>query len=338
MIGKKRYVSIDIAKYVAVLLVICVHTFPLVEISSLLNTYWIQTICRLAIPFFFASAGFFFFRKWDEDPEVNKRNLIRFEKRVLKLYLIWTVIYLPYTIWDYAKAGFSVLSIVSYLRDFLLNGSYYHLWVLPTIMLAMPLVSMMYQRFGLLNTLKTCLIAYIIGYFINVYGPVWEQVPVVSFIYEFFMKAFATSRNGIFFGPIFIGIGLLLSRTRRLPKQWIISGFLVSFILLVLEVTLYRLFGILRDITSMYITLIPAVYFLMNWLLSMNIPDKQRYRELNKEASLIYMSHILFAKVLINLFPRANLVVYFITLALSQLFATLVITNKKQFPILEHLL
>ena len=68
----------------------------------------------------------------------------------------------------------------------------------------------------------------------------------------------------------------------------------------------------------------------------MNI--KEKYLELRQESLLIYTSHILFAKVLINLFPTAHIVVYFVTLALSQVFATLVLRFKGQFPILENLL
>ena len=52
---KKKYAMIDIAKYISALLVVCIHTFPFYEISETLNTYWIQTICRIAVPFFFTT-------------------------------------------------------------------------------------------------------------------------------------------------------------------------------------------------------------------------------------------------------------------------------------------
>ena len=328
---------IDIAKYVSALLVVCIHTYPLYEVSPLLNTYFIQTICRIAVPFFFTTSGFFFFRKWSESEDVNKENLVNYVLRLLKIYLIWTVIYLPYTIWDYSHAGFSLFSLVSYARDFLLNGSYYHLWFLPALMLATVIVSFMYQKKGMINTVKYCLILYVIGYFINVYAPVWEQIPVISFFYSFFIKAFTTARNGIFFGPLFVSMGLLLSKTRRLPSRTCAIGFFGSLVLLILEVTIYNLFGILRDLTSMYITLIPAVYCFVSWMLVIKKPYKEKYMLLRNESLLIYTSHILFAKILLTLFPKAHIVVYFVTLALSQIFATVVIKNKEKYPILENL-
>ena len=90
--------------------------------------FFMQTICRIAVPFFFTTSGFFFFRKYGDDSEENTKNLRKYLMRLLKIYLIWTVIYLPYTIWDQYQAGFSILGVFSYIRDFFLNGSYYHLW------------------------------------------------------------------------------------------------------------------------------------------------------------------------------------------------------------------
>lgn len=337
MVVKKKYAAIDIAKYVSAMLVVCVHTYPLYEVSPLLNTYWIQTVCRFAVPFFFTISGFFFFRKWSDSQEENRYNLRKYLMRLGKIYLIWTVIYLPYVIWDYSRGGFSVLNVISYLRDFLLNGSYYHLWFLPALMLGTVIVSFIYQKRGLMDTLKVGVIAYFIGYLINVYTPIWEQLPIINFLFAFFTKVFTTARNGIFFAPMFISIGLLLSKTKRLPARTSVIGFVISFVLLVLEVTLYNVFGILRDLTSMYITLIPAIYFFVSWLLVVKMPYKEKYMVLRNESLLIYTSHILFAKILLNLFPTAHIVVYFVTLALSQAFATIVIRNKTRFPILEHL-
>ena len=53
---KRQYASIDIARYVSALLVVCIHTFPFLEISETFNTYFIHTVCRLAVPFFFYMA------------------------------------------------------------------------------------------------------------------------------------------------------------------------------------------------------------------------------------------------------------------------------------------
>ena len=98
----------------------------------------------------------------------------------------------------------------------------------------------LYKKKGLNFTLLITLILYFVGYLINVYTPIWESIPGVSFFFGFFTKTLSTARNGIFFGPMFIAIGLLLSRTRRLPKKVSLIGFLISFVLFFAEVSLYR--------------------------------------------------------------------------------------------------
>jgi len=40
---------------------------------------------------------------------------------------------------------------------------------------------------------------------------------------------------------------------------------------------------------------------------------------------------------LLSLLPNAHIVVYFLTIACSQIFATLVIRYKERVPLLEHL-
>lgn len=335
---KKKYAAIDIAKYVSALLVVCIHTYPFYEINETFNTFWIQTVCRIAVPFFFTTSGFFFFRKWTDSKEDNFEYLKKYILRLLKIYLIWTVLYLPYTIMNYASAGFSIVSVVAYLRDFLLNGSYYHLWFLPALMTGTAIVFWLYDHKGMTFTLKTCLILYGIGYLINVYTPVWESIPVINFLFAFFTKTMVTARNGFFFGPIFIAMGLLLSRTARLQKKVSLIGFVISFAGMFLEVVIYNACGILRDLTSMYLFLIPATYFLVNWLLTVKMPYKESYKTLRGDSLLIYTSHIIFVVPLLRLLPNAHIVVYFLTLAASQAFASLVMHYRKQFPILENLL
>lgn len=337
MRGKKQFAAIDIARYVSALLVVCIHVYPFAGISETFNTYFIQTVCRLAVPFYFVVSGYFFFRKWGSEEE-NEEHFRHYEWRITKLYLIWSVIYVPYVIWNYASQGFSFLNIIAYVRDFFMAGSYYHLWFLPALIFGMLIVYTAYTKKGLGFTLKLSLVLYLMGYLINVYAPLWEKLPYVSVLYGFFTKTMVTARNGFFFGPMYLSLGLLLARTRRLRPQVSFSLFGVSFVLLALEVTLYIRLGIMYDLSCMFLMLVPATYFLVNGLLAVKMPYRQQYKIMRYDSLLIYTSHILFVRILFILFPDANLVVYFVTLALSQLFASLVVRGKERFPILNNLI
>lgn len=335
---KKQYAAIDIAKYISAILVVCIHTYPFFELSETFNLFWIQTVCRMAVPFFFVCSGFFFFSKEFSNREASLEHLIRYERRLLKIYAIWTVIYLPYTIYDYAHAGFRFYHIFSYVRDLLFNGSYYHLWFLPALMLATALVWWLLERFDAKRMMQVVGALYIIGYLINVYTPIWESLPGISLLFGFFTKLLVTSRNGIFFAPIFVAMGHLLAHTKRLPQKNSGIAWLVSFVLLVGEVSLYHALGLLRDLTSMYLMIVPVAYFMMNFLLASKRYYKPSYLNLRHESLLIYTSHILFAKIWLALLPDAHLAVFFLTMACSQALASSILKYREQYPILEHLL
>ncbi|WP_289765012.1 acyltransferase family protein, partial [Faecalibaculum rodentium] len=230
---KRQYGAIDIARYVSALLVVAIHVYPFVDMSPVFNQYFIAIVCRLAVPFFFVVSGYFFFRKIRRsETEENREKLKDYLWRIGKIYLIWTVIYLPYTIWNYASAGFSWQSIFSWVRDFFLNGSYYHLWFLPAMMLGMVIVWFLYEKRGMMFTLKVSLGLYVVGYLINIYAPYWETLPYVSILYGFFQKTLVTARDGFFFAPMFLSLGLLLAKTRRVRARAAGTAFAISMVLL----------------------------------------------------------------------------------------------------------
>lgn len=335
---KRQYAAIDIAKYVSALLVVAIHVYPFVEISETFNTFFIAVICRLAVPFFFACSGYFFFKGTDSSLKGSRNKLFHYLKRIGILYLVWTVIYLPYTLWNYASEGFSIKFLFSYIRDFFLNGSYYHLWFLPALMLGMWIVWRLMKSKGLACTLQVALGLYFIGYLINVYAPVWESLPFISLVYGFFTKTIVTARDGIFFAPIFLALGALLARTKRIPNRTAGIGFLVCLVLLALEVTLYYFLGILQDLSCMFLMLVPAIWFLMSWLLTLKVPWKPAYKTMREDSTLIYVSHILFARILLLMLPNAHLVVYLGTLACAQLFSSCVVYLKDRWHWLQYLM
>ena len=340
MKSKREYPAIDIAKYIGALLVVAIHTFPFADISESFNLFFIATICRLAVPMFFVCSSFFLFQKIDRTPGhegQNRQALMHTLKRLGILYLIWTVIYLPYTIWNYASVGFSFSALLGWIRDFFLNGSYYHLWFLPALMLGLAIVYWLYTRKGMRDTLMICLALYLFGWLVNCFGPMWEGLPVVSVIYGFILKLLGTVRDGIFFAPIFVLIGLGASKLRRMRLQASATSFAISFVCLILEVTLYAWMGVLTDKSCMYLTLVPAMYFLMQMLIGYRLPSKPVYKTMRKEATGIYVSHILFARILLLLMPNVHLAVYLGTLACSQGLATLIVRGQKKAEWLKWL-
>jgi peptidoglycan/LPS O-acetylase OafA/YrhL len=334
---KRAYPAIDIGKYISALLVLAIHVYPFVEISPVFNTFFIATICRLAVPFFFVTSGFFFAKKLFARPFDENAMLKNYLIRIGRLYLVWTIIYLPYTIWNYMDTGFSWYNIISYLRDFLLNGSYYHLWFLPALMLGMCIVFFSVRYLGYKKSALLTLILYVLGYIINIYSTFWASWKYTSLLYGFFTKTLVTSRDGIFFAPVFLLMGFILAKGYRLDVQKSAIAFAVSFVGLVLEVSFYYMFGILHDLSSMFLFLLPCAYFLVSLLLGLKIKNSPQYKILRLDSTVIYTSQILFVRIFLILLPQAHLVVYFLSLACAQALSAFIIRFKDRIKVLNYL-
>lgn len=338
----KNYTAIDIAKYISALLVVCIHTFPLYDLSQTANMVWIQAVCRIAVPFFFAVSAFLFFRKIDPSKgmkeTVNVAQLKHYLHRLAVLYGVWTILYLPYTFLLWRSDGFSLSYLARWIFDLFFNGSYYHLWFLPSLMLGTVIVYVLYTNLRLKKGLLLTFLLYVIGMLMNVYGDMLAAIPIVQTLYQTYMLIFTTARNGIFFTPIFLYIGIYLKEFPGMyTKKEYALGISVCYIALLLEEGLAYFCGMMQDLTSMYLFLIPLVYFLVGALLQIQRSPSYLSRFFRQSSSLIYVSHILFAMPLLHHFPQQHLLVYVITVIASQLLAMLIIALSNRISWLKIL-
>ena len=97
MVEKRQYNGLDVTKAVLAVLVALRHMiqifYPEESKWRLVIGAWLS---NLAVPVFFITAGFFLFRKVDrQQPEAGRRAVLQYCGRILRLYLLWSVLYLP---------------------------------------------------------------------------------------------------------------------------------------------------------------------------------------------------------------------------------------------------
>ena len=334
--NKNTYTAIDIAKYISALLVVCIHTFPLYDLSPVANMAWIQCVCRIAVPFFFTVSAFLFFRKIDpkkgRKDEVNTAELKHYLRRLLYLYLTWTILYLPYTFLLWRSEGYTITFLMRWVFDCFFNGSYYHLWFLPALMLGTLIVYTLYTSVRLKKGLCIVFILYVIGMLMNVYGEMLAAIPYVSILYNGYMRIFTTGRNGIFFAPVFLYIGIYLKEFKGwFNKKEFLIGIGCCYGGLLVEEGLAYFSGMMQDLTCMYLMLVPLLYFMVGALLQVRRAPSYLTRFLRQSSLLIYVSHILFAMPLLNIFPTQHLLVYGVTILASQVLAVVFIALSNRF-------
>ena len=120
---------IDVFKLIMSVFVVSLHTlFDGSNDGGLLIGIW-RTLANMAVPFFFLCTGYFLWGKIS-GKGVKKVCFASFRKYV-KLYFVWTVIYLPLAVIYYVRNHFSVQSAVkNYIRELFLSGQHYNSWVL----------------------------------------------------------------------------------------------------------------------------------------------------------------------------------------------------------------
>ena len=99
-------------KFVRAIVVVAIHTRPELSFKSTFITELFEALYSIAVPFFFMDSGFLLFRKIELP--LNKEGKVRIKsylKRMCKLYLVWTIFYLPLTIYKFLVDTIVLVSI-----------------------------------------------------------------------------------------------------------------------------------------------------------------------------------------------------------------------------------
>lgn len=121
----------------------------------------------------------------------DRGKAVRFLRRTALLYAACIVIYLPLNIYNGELPG---------LRELLLDGTLYHLWYFPAVLLGVAIaLPLSRSRRGF----PIALVLYLAGLLGDSYFGLVRGVPVLSDIYE----AMGYTRNGLFFAPLFLLLG-----------------------------------------------------------------------------------------------------------------------------------
>lgn len=85
--------SIDIFRLVCAILVVAIHTEPFYDVSENVGMVMTMVLPRIAVPFFFVVAGFFYVKKLN----TGKSPFIPYLLRTIMVYFIWSI---PYWVID----------------------------------------------------------------------------------------------------------------------------------------------------------------------------------------------------------------------------------------------
>lgn len=282
MIEKQNYAGIDYFRLVAALLVVAIHTSPLASFSETGDFIVTRMIARVAVPFFLMTSGFFLVSRYT----YNAEKLWAFVKRTAVIYGIAILIYIPIHIYNgYFKMDNLLPNII---KDIVFDGTFYHLWYLPASIIGAVIAWYMVKKLNYQKALIAAVVLYLIGLFGDSYYGIAEKSSCLKGLYSLIFQVTDYTRNGVFFAPVFFIIGGLISDKRpRISFGKCICGFVISFGLMFAEAMTLNHFDLQRH-DSMYLFLLPCIYFLFHLLLY--IKGKRR-AELRTIALVVYIIH-----------------------------------------------
>lgn len=348
MRGKTAYGGLDLFRFLAAFLVAAIHTSPLGSFSAEGDFFLTRILARVAVPFFFLVTGQFLLGKLSEPGEqwqgssrptrrgnagkqwqgssrpAGRGSFAPIRKYLLKIALLYGIsilLYLPIGL--YAR-HYQEIGPLDALRLLVFDGTFYHLWYFPACMLGVLLVWLLSRRLSLKTVTGIAAALYLVGLLGDSYYGLTARVPLLSGIYAGFFHVFSYTRNGLFFAPLFLVMGVWMYRlsgnlgtaeekaagttaagpghrletasdtaarslgakARRRPLV-LGAGFLLSLALMTAEAFTLRHFQLQRH-DSMYLFLAPCMYFLYRLLLCWNAKPRPKLRTLS---TWIYILH-----------------------------------------------
>lgn len=250
-------------------------------VVSIHTTDWpLLGIREVAVPFFFIVSGFFLMAKLTGDRKADLAAIREWTFKILKMYLIWTAIYLPFTVYGMVQDGLSwKQSLILFGRNLLLVGENFMSWPL----------------WYLLAMIWSGVLAYVLRV---LRVPVWGMLLIGAGLAaiphyfggnDLFCKAFKGADNLVFTGAFYVALGGILKRYHVHIPFW--GGLLIAAAGLVgMHWTMFAL------------PVAAAGFFLLAREIPMPFVTDELSRTFRDVSETIYLVHMIFAAVMILFF------------------------------------
>lgn len=324
----ENFNSIDAFKWIMAILVVAIHTQPFILCTNRGFMGLYNNLIELAVPFFFVSSGYLLFRKFDKDlcTQGNFERIKYSIVRYLKIYLVWTAIYLPVTIFGYYQDNTGFLySVLHFLRGLLITGSNYYSWSLWYLLSTVYALATIYILMKLGRYEKS--IATISVMVLLVAGGISfiseNMVDTNGNITQFIKAVFSDGK--VFSGLGYISCGFIIARYKiSLPR-------LITLPAIVICMIGKAQFGFPFSIFS---SLLLSIMFFL-FVIKINLPNNCIWISIRKSSTIIFLTHMYFFFIYTLLFKKQiyyyGLDAFLVTVTCSCLMSIIVVKLEKRY-------
>ena len=312
-----NYKGIDCTKVLMAILVVAIHTLQLDAMTlPVLVSKSYNILIGLAVPFFFVSSGFLLCNKLKiKDYPGNLQYMLGWLFRILRLYLVWTIIYLPYAVVGFCNENLGFLkSVVVYGRNVIFVGENYLSWPL-WYLLAMIVAGMIYYLILLLRPRRFLPVLVVFAVSLVGIGYLIDSGLIQN---GWYLSLFKNTRNGFFQGFPYMTIGFVVSAVGYSRNKLLMT--ILLFVGVIIQLLGYK--------SGSYVT----IYSLFSIVLSSSDSitlNENVCKAFRLTSVVIYFVHMLWAGLLIFSFKINSLSLFVSSLLLSIMTSYLVVRNRK---------
>ncbi|WP_312730472.1 membrane-bound serine racemase VanT [Enterococcus sp.] len=230
----KKNQGIEQFRVLLAMMVVAIHCLPLHRLWPDGDILITLTLFRIAVPFFFMISGYYVFSDLATQNSYPARQRVwHFIKKQLQVYLIATLLFLPLA-WYSGMLGLN-MPLGTFIQTLLVTGILYHLWYFPAIITGSLLVMGLLTRLSFKHVFFIAAGLYVVGLGGDSWSGLAEHTPITP-LYSLIFQLLDGTRNGIFFAPLFLLLGVLARRFAKKPASpHRYSYLMISLICLLLE-------------------------------------------------------------------------------------------------------
>lgn len=331
---KREYPAVDLFKFICCILIIAIHTKPFEQ------NFWLDggvgILTRFAVPYFFVATGFFFFLSIDRKTD-KRRYLIRYELRMLRLYVVWYIIQTVYSI----IRGY-VYHPLYYIRHFVWPNNGNILWFIPATMFAVFIVFEMSKVLMPKMVFVVSIGIWFIGYGLSTAAPLLTDIISGETIVG--IQNTVGIQNGLFFGFPYIALAQLFAKSQKSENNVRdLIGIVASLCCLGLE-SLIVVLKVRPQLTFLWLSALPLAYFTFHFTLNIQIRERPLYILLRKISTLVYVVHPIMLKCVEDLFAHVgfidyqNLALFFGVCMISVLVAFFIYQLSRRYKVFRYIM
>ena len=287
----KRNRTIDLLKFIFSICVIAIHSSLFKEINTTLYISTTMGLFRIAVPFFFITSGYFYYRKLSSNQDTKIYIL-----KLIKIFLIFEAIeILLYTPFQLSSLhGFGLVTYLWSIISVGLGGAY---WYLISTIISLLILTPLWKKKRILPLLITGLCLYLVVFTNDSYSMIFNETPIQE-IAKIDRYIWRWPQAGLCSSLFYLSLGAYLYEKKPIIKH--LKLLLVFFImLLVIESYLLQTHG--ASDANCYLSLIIFTPLLFIFVLEHPINIKFEY--FGKMSLYIYMIHQIMLQVIGFIFP-----------------------------------